>query len=60
MAIVRFLKMVAKYGAWIYVVLEIVEFATDKFEALAAKNEPKNSKKDGIISEPAQSTGSSE
>lgn len=41
MAIVRFLKMVAKYGAWIYVALEVIEFAVDKFEAVAKKQELK-------------------
>ena len=46
MAIVRFLKMVAKYGAWIYVVLEVIEFATEKFEAVADKQNEKNAKDD--------------
>ncbi len=51
MAIIRLLKLVARYGAYALVIFEIVEFAIGKLEPLISKEEKKQVKEHGNISE---------
>ena len=51
MAIIRLLKLVARYGAYALVIFEIVEFAIGKLEALMKKEEKKEIKEHGNVSE---------
>lgn len=40
------LRTIIKYGAYIIVIIEIVQFAIEKLEAVAEKNKPKEEPKD--------------
>ena len=51
MAVIRLLKLVARYGAYALVIFEIVEFAIGKLEPLMKKEEQKEIKEHGNVSE---------
>lgn len=51
MAVIRLLKLVARYGAYALVIFEIVEFAIGKLEPLMEKSEKKQIKENGNVSE---------
>lgn len=50
MAVIRMLKLIARYGAYALVIFEIIEFAISKLEPLM-KSESQKTKKDGVVSE---------